>query len=336
MAVDAEAVETYDNLVIREDLRQQYYMISPEEVPFQTLIGVGEAATSTYKEWPVVDLAAPEDDNRVIEGDDAPATDAGTLAKRQGNYTQISDKKVVVSHTSEAVDAAASNVQRLSEQISLKIRELKRDMEVMLLSNVAANPGASGTARVMAGFPAFLRSNTFAGGGGADPTTSGAGDNGYPNAPATAGTPTDLTEGDFNAAIEAAWEAGGNPTVAMVNSKNKRLISETFTGTSTRYKDAVSRELVNAIDIYDSDFGQVSVIPNRFQPWLNPPTNTSAAVYFIDSEFANISFLETMRQKPLAETGHSRKRLVRTEYTLCVGNEAAHSAIRDTRNVYPT
>ena len=94
MSVDPQTIETYDNSLIREDLEQQYSMISPEETPFQTAIGVGQAATNTYTEWSIVDLATPSTTNRVIEGDDAPGEDVGTLGRRIGNYTQISDKDI--------------------------------------------------------------------------------------------------------------------------------------------------------------------------------------------------------------------------------------------------
>jgi hypothetical protein len=97
MSVDPQTIETYDNSLIREDLEQQYSMISPEETPFQTAIGVGQSATNTYTEWSIVDLATPSTTNRVIEGDDAPGEDVGTLGRRIGNYTQISDKVVSVS-----------------------------------------------------------------------------------------------------------------------------------------------------------------------------------------------------------------------------------------------
>ena len=42
-----------------------------------------------------------------------------------------------------------------------------------------------------------------------------------------------------------------------------------------------------------------------------------------------------MREKPLAETGHSKKRLLWCEYTLQVDNEAAHGIYRDTNGVMP-
>lgn len=334
MAVNANTIETYDSgRLLSRDLSAQYRIISPEETPFQQAIGVsGEEAEQPHVEWPIVALAAPDDNNRVVEGDDAPPVDPANMPNTVGNYTQISDKRVKASHTSEASEHDVGNIHRLAKQMALKIREMKRDMEVMLLSNVAANPGASGVARVSAGLPAWLRTNTLAGTGGADPTLSG-GLSGHPNVAAVAGTPRALTEGMFNDAIAEAWTTGGNPTIAFVTAGNKRLISDTFTGSATRYKDSVDKTLVNAVDVYESDFGEVSIVPNRFQPTLNPGgANNSHYVALIDPDFLSVQFLETVRQKPLAETGHSRDRLVWAEYTLRSENEAAHAIIRDLTN----
>lgn len=334
MAVNARTIETYDNAVIKEDIADAYSMISPEEVPFQTAIGKSERATQPHHEWTLLALAAPDPNNRVIEGDDAPPVDEGNLADRVGNYTQISDKRIKVSHTSEATDAYAQNVQKEAKQMALKLRELKRDIEVMLLSNVAANPGASGVARVSAGMPAWIRTNTNGGAGSADPTLSG-GNTGYPNAPRTVGTLRQMTESMLQDAIAKAWVAGGQPTIAMVTAKNKTLISNTFTGSSTRYKDSVDRTLVNAVDVYDSDFGEVTIVPNRFQPVLNPAAAVNAQAHYcliFDPDFAGVSELESTKQKPLAETGHSKDRLAWREYTLKVENEGAHAIIADLTN----
>lgn len=326
MAVAANTVETYDNIVIREDLAEQYSMVSPEVTPFQQAIGTGKAPTQPHHEWPTLELAAPDGANRVMEGEINPPIDAGTLAERISNYTQISDKVVSTTHTSEVSDAAANNIQQLAKQMVIKIRELKRDMEVMLLQNVAANPGASGTARVAAGFPAFIMTNTIGGVGGADPELSG-GTNGYPDTAATPGAVVPFTEEMFNDVIQACWEEGGSPTIAMMNANNKRILSDTFTGAANLYKDRTDKKLVNAVEIYESDFGQLSAIPNRFQPML---ASNNYYVALIDPEYAHVAFLETMRQKPLAETGHSKNRLLWCEYTLVVDNEKAHGIIRDT------
>jgi hypothetical protein len=331
MAVDAETIETYDNTVIREDLEQQYTMISPEETPFQTAIGVGPKATATYHEWTVVELANPSTSNRVIEGDDAPGEDAGTLGKRFGNYTQISDKVVSVSNTSEAVDAAAENVQRLAAQITLKLKEMKRDMESMLLQNVAAAAGSSGSARAAAGLPAWLRTNIVLGSGGAAPTLSGT-TSGHPDATLTPGTAVALTEANLNNVIEDCWNEGATPSIIMVNANNKRVISQSFTGNSTRYKDAIDKRLTAAIDVYDSDFGELTVVPNRFQ---QTTASNNYSVYVLDPEYAELCFLETPRQTELAQTGHAKRRMVHCEYTLKVANEKAHGAVHATTGAAP-
>jgi hypothetical protein len=332
MAVLANTVETYDNSVIREDLQEAYVMISPEETPFQQVIR-SDTADNVLFEWPVVELAAVDAGNRVIEGEAAPALNTGNLALRLSNFTQISDKVVSVSHTSDAVTAAAQNIQRLATQITLKMREMKRDKETMLLSNVAAAAGSSGTARVTAGLPAFLRTNVVFESGGANPTLSGTTE-GYPNAIATPGTTAVLfAEADLNSLIEDIWNEGGNPSIIMVNSGNKRRVSQAFTGNATRYKDTVDRSIVNAIDIYDSDFGQLTVVPNRLQPTNNPAgDNDSYNVFVMDPEYIAVAYLETVQQKPLAKTGHADSVLVWCEYGLQVDNEKAMGIRRDTTN----
>jgi hypothetical protein len=326
MGVTANTVETYANTVLREDLQEAYVMISPTKTPFQQLCG-RKTIDNTLWSWPLVSLASPAA-NRVIEGEAAPGNDAGTLAKRLSNYTQISDKVVEVSRTSQVANAAADNVQRMGKQVLIKMKELKRDMELMLLSNVPAVPGSSGVARQTAGLPAFLRTNTVGGAGGAAPTLSGTTE-GYPNAAATLGTVSVFLEVTLNNMIEACYIQGGNPSVIMVNTGNKRRLSTVFTGNATRYKDAIDKRLTAAIDIYDSDFGEFTVVPNIFQPVIN---TLSYGVYILDPDYLTLAFYDTMKQKPLAETGHSIRNLIWAEYGLQVDAEVAHAMIRDTSN----
>ena len=330
MAVDANTTETYDNKVIREDLQEAFSMISPEETPFHQLAGRKTVSQPKF-DWPVVDLAAVDFDNRVIEGDDAPPTDEGTLADRPVNFTQISDKNVSVSSTSDASDAAADNIQELAEQVSLKIRELKRDCEGMVLDNVVADPGSSGNARASAGLMNFIRSNVHLEAGNVVSGLS-ADPDGFPNTAVIEATvPVPLTEDVFNDVIQQTWQAGADTTIAMVTANNKSVISSTFTGSSTRYKDAVDKTLVAAIDIYTSDFNELQIVPNRFQSTVNRTgSDDEFPVYLLDPSFMRIAELEGTKQKPLAETGHSRKRLIWREWALQIDNEEAMGMILGT------
>jgi hypothetical protein len=334
MAVLAKTFETYNNSLIFEDLQNAYSMLSPTECPFQQAVGDSGTTSATNVEWPVVELNAVDPTNRVVEGEDAPATDDATNGVRLGNFTQISDKKVITSQTSEKVDAAGDNLQKIAKQVTFKLKELKRDKEVMLLQNIAASAGASGTARQAAGFPAFIRTNVSMGALGTNPTLSGISE-GYPDVAAVSGTARAFTEDMFNGAIQLAWENGGDPTLVLVNANNKRIISETFVGNATRYKDTMDKKVMNAIDFYESDFGTLTIVPTRFMLPADGVGGTRYMVLGIDPEFVEIKYLDPVQEKPLADTGHNHKRLIWCEYTLQVDAEAAHFIIRDTNGVMP-
>jgi hypothetical protein len=321
MAVAANALETYDSITIREDLSDAENMISPVETPFMSRLAGRATATNKYHEWGIVELASVDSSNRVPEGEDAPAVNAPILALRRGNYTQISDKVVKVSDTSQRVDGMAK-VEKLSKQIAYKLKELKRDKETMLLANIEANPGAAtgATTRQAAGLSAFSITNDQLGVSGTSPTLSGT-TIGYPNAAAGNGTLRNLDEAMLNTAIQAVWTEGGDPRYVLCSPTNKKTISD-FTANATKYKNADDKKLVRSIDVYESDFGQVQIIPDRFSP--------ARDVFVIDPDFIKIADLQPTRQMDLARTGHTENKLIQSEYTLEVSNEKAIAVIRDT------
>lgn len=322
MAVNTKALETYDSKTIREELADAENMISPTETPFLSSIAKKSSCSNTKSEWPVVELGAVDPNNAVPEGEDAPAIDDPVVALRMVNYTQILDKVVKVSDTSQRVDGAAK-VEKLAKQISYKLKELKRDKETILLANAAAVPGAGvgATTRKMAGFEAFIITNASRGATGAAPTLSGTTD-GYPNAAHTPGTTRALTEDILNTVMQSVWQQGGNVKYAIVGPANKRLISKTFNGTATKYKDQDDKKIISAIDYYESDFGTIEIVADRFS---NP-----ASVLLIDPEHVSICELQPTRQIELARTGHTENRLIQSEMTLEVNNQKAHGIITAT------
>lgn len=319
MAVNANTNETYNVSTLREDLQDALISISPTETPFMSSIG-RKNVSNTYFEWPVVELAAASASNRVAEGESAPGNDAPTNALRLANYTQISDKVVEVSDTNEAVNGAG-DVQRMAKQIAYKLKELKRDMETMLVGdNNAAVAGSSGTARETASLTAFLKTNVDRGVGGANPTLSGTTE-GFPNAAATDGTLRALTETMLKDVIASCWDEGAEPTIVLCGSGVKQKISSTFTGSATRYRDISDKKIVASVDLYVSDFGELQIVPSRFI--------RSRDVFVLDPSYARVGYLQQTKQKPLARTGHAERRLISTEYGLQVDNEKAHGIIAD-------
>lgn len=316
MAVNANTNQTYDVSTIREDLDAALSSISPTETIFMSSIGTRNV-DNTYFEWSEVDLAAAGD-NRAVEGD-AATNSAPTNAVRKGNYTQISTKTVEVSSTNQAVNGVA-DAQTVAKQVAYKLSEMKRDMEKMLLDNVAASAGSASTARQTAGLPAFLTTNTARGTGGADGTTSGTGSAGYPNAAATDGTQRAITETILKGVIADCWDEGAEPSVVLCGSAQKQTIS-TFTGNATRYKEAEDSKLNAAIDVYISDFGELQIVPARHI--------RSRDVFVLDPNYAAVAYLQTAKQEPLAKNGLSERRLISAEYGLQVTSEKAHGVIAD-------
>lgn len=318
MPLSTNAQSVYGVTTIREDLQDALVSISPTETPFMSSIGK-KSVDNTYFEWPVVSLAAPDTANRVLEGENAPGNDAPTNAVRLGNYTQISDKTVEVSDTAEAVNGAG-DAQTLAKQIAYKLKELKRDMERMIVDNVGALAGNTTTARRTAGLPAFLRTNVSRGATGANATLSGT-TAGFPNAGATDGTLRALTEAQLRTVIAACWDAGAEPSIVLCSSGVKQKISSTFTGSATKFKNVDDKKVVGAIDIYVSDFGELQIVPSRFM--------RTRDVFVLDPSYARLAYLQQTKQRELARTGHAERRLISVEYGLQVDTESAHGIIAD-------
>lgn len=304
---------------VREDLSDIIYNISPTRTPFMSNIG-RTTADQTFHEWQTDALDAADGTNARVEGADATDT-AYTATNRVGNYTQISDKVINVSGTSGAVDTAGMKTVE-AYLLAKRGRELKRDMEKILLANQAAVVGNSATARKLAGFIAWVKTNSVANGLTAPTLSSGT--DGYPNAAWTGSFTADaFTETMLKTAIAALWASGGETKMLLVGPYNKRVVS-TFTGlASTRVNVNTPKQsfIIGAADVYVSDFGNIDVVPDLF-------TDERFAL-LVDPEYAKIAYLRPFQRAPLAKTGDSKRTQMLVEYTLEVPTEKAHGVIAD-------
>ena len=311
MAQVTGTYSTYDAKGEREDLADIIYSISPTDTPFMSGIGKSKA-TAVFHEWQTDSLAAAASDNHQIEGDEI-SFSAPSATTRIGNRTQISRKSVIVSGTLDSVSKAGRN-NELAYQISKASKELKRDMETSLTANQAPAAGDDSNARKLAGLESWIKTNSDKGGGsGADPGTSGT------NA-RTDGTQRAFTESQLKSVIKKCWDEGGDPSMIMLGSFNKQVLSG-FTGGSTRFDPAENKRLVAAVDVYESDFGAMTVVPNRF--------SRSRSAYVIQPDMFGVAFLRDFQLMDLAKTGDATKQALLAEYTLVSKNEKASGGIFD-------
>jgi hypothetical protein len=309
--------QTYTAIGQREDLSDVIYNISPTDTPFMSSIGKTKA-TAVYHEWQTDSLAAASLSNYAVEG--ATASDATmSPTTRVGNRTQIAQKTVKISGTLQSVDKAGRKSEK-AYQLAKASSEIKRDMETSLLSNQVAANGDSTTARKLGGLQAWLATN-YSGGtsgvAGASGTTA-----------RTNGTNRTFTEAILQSVVKSVYASGGNPKVLMVNPAHKQVVSS-FAGIAAQRFMAPANgptTIIGAADVYLSDFGTISVVPNRFMTSTNSCDETA---FVLDPDMAAIAYLRPFQTNELAVTGDNESTQLLAEYTLEVKNEAAHGICAD-------
>lgn len=313
MAIVANTFTSFSANGVRESLSDIISNVSPEEVPVQSNIG-SENVSNTYFEWQTDTLAATST-AAVIDGDDVSSFDATSATTRVGNYTHILRRTTVVADNLSSQDLAGRN-DELSFQLAKRGKELRRDIEAVLTDNNAQVSGNSSTARETAGLGAWIATNDNFAGDGASPTGDG-------SDARTDGTQRDLTEAMVKDAMQKAYTAGGQPSILMVGPHNKTVVSG-FAGIAAQRYQAPSdgpTTIIGAADVYLSDFGTLSVTPNRFM--------RERDALLLDPEYASVCFLRPIQQVELAKTGDAEKRMVIAEFGLKVLNEQAHAGVFD-------
>ena len=349
MAAPANTRETYGAVGIREDLSNIIYNISPMDTPFLNGVGKG-SCDNTYFEWQT-DTLAQAADNRKDEGDD-PTALAVSEPRRLGNYTQISAKTVMSSGTAEAVDFAGRKSTQ-AYQLAKRAKEIKRDMEKMLLSDDLADAGAAAGSspaatipRGTAGFASWVGTivagtSTVIDQSGGSPAGTGIGlvNNGGSSpvvgpdgttVAAAGATPagTALTLGGINMAVSRIWDLGGTPDILMCSGAIKQTISGSSIGGSVvadLFKDVGSSDkqatAVNAVDVLVTDFGTFKVVPNRF--------GVAGRGYIVDYDLWSVDYLRPFKTDTLAKTGDNIKQMLVVEYGLRAKNGDGNGQIKN-------
>ena len=318
MTVPSNTYLRYTSIGVKEDLADVIYDISPTDTPIMSSIGKARAS-QTLNEWQTDSLAAATSGNALIEGDDATAASLSPTT-RVGNYTQIVGKTVQISGTLEAVDKAGRKSEK-AYQLAKASAEIKRDIETIITANQAKSNGtATSAARKMGSLLSFITTNTSKGSGtttaGGDPVGDGS----------TARTDADTTrtflESMLKTVAQEIFTEGGQPKLLVVPPSLKATVSA-FTGVAEqRYvTGAEPTTIVAAAGAYLSDFGLISIVPDRFM-------RTRDAL-MLDPEYAALAYLRPFQTNDLAKTGDSEKTQIIAELTLEVRNEKAHGGIFD-------
>lgn len=313
MTLETNAFATYASIGNREDLSDTIYRISPTDTPF--LSGVDkETASGVFHEWQTQALATNISTNAHLEGDQATA-EAATATVRLGNYCQISKKVPRVTGTEEVIDKAGRGSE-MAYQEMLKGLELKRDMETAVLASTSPRSAGSSTGIRRAGpvnsyitTNKSLTSTSSVSGDGTDISTAG-------------NTTRAFTEALLKAQLQNIWTQGGKPDVVMTGAFNKQQFS-TFQGRGSAFEDTVSKKITANVTAYESDFGTLKVVANRFQ--------AAGDVFIFQMDMWALAYLKgrKMVSQQLAITGDTVAKQIISEWTLVARNEKANARIGD-------
>lgn len=315
MAQPTGVYVTFSARGLREDLENVIYDISPTETPFMSMGGRSDAVAVNH-EWQTDALAAASSSNFHEEGATLTAAEP-TATTRLGNICQISLKTTLVSGTLDAVSKAGRR-EELAYQMTKRASELKRDMETSLVgvNQSKTAMAADSTVRKLGSLSAWVATNVSEGTGGSSTGNGTA---------RTDGTQRTFTESLLKASILSAYDEGANIKYLMMAPSAKQTFSS-FVGVGgsagvSNFNDVSDQRIIGGMDIYVSDFGEMAVVPNRFQ--------RSRDVWLLDPEYYGVAYLRPFFQKEVASTSDGEQRAIIAEYTLVVNNEKALGAVYD-------
>jgi hypothetical protein len=273
--------ESYLSTGMREDVLDALEVVSPDDTPVYNGLRKG-SAIGVHHEWLEIALptASAVGANSFAEG--AAFTYASGAAyqpveTRRHNYCQIFQKTWKVSGTIEAVGKYGRDSEWAMRKM-MAMRAFKVDIEVALLDNSASGAGASGSARTMDG----LRTQN-----GLSATA---------NASTSLSSPID--EGNLNVLMQTMWEQGISPDRLVCSPFVKRQISNFSGATAAKPREASNgeRELVDVLDVYESDFGRVSLIPSR-------RLNIKSDVIVFQNDMLSLPILRSPSVRPTPNDG---------------------------------
>lgn len=275
---------TYDEVGVKEDVSDIITNLSPTKTPFQSSIR-SEKISQKKHDWQedaLDDVAL----NAQVEGADAPSA-SQTATTLRSNYTQILSKTVKVSGTADATEAHG-RAKESAYQMSKKMAEIKRDLERALVGvNNNYTVGDSSTARVMASALYMIDAG---------------------NVEAQSSDP--LTEDMVLAVMQDLYDAGGEANTLMIKPADASIVAG-FAGVSGERNRVIndgSKTVTNVVNIYESPWGAVRIVMNRFL--------LSSVAFAYDPSYWRLLTLRNWFRETLARTGDSTNMQIIGEFSL--------------------
>ena len=312
---------SYNTVGNKEDIMSTITILEPEATPLVSMAKKGKAS-GTFFEWQADSLLSP-DFSGVNEGEDVTSfTNQTANRARLGNYVQKFRDTFQISDIQELVDTAGvSNEMALAE--SKSIRQIKRSIESAFCSSQDRQADAG------AGAPYKTRGMLKWLGVGGQPSDVPTFAQNVAND--TTGT---ATEASFNSVLQELYSANGMPggqLTLLAGPTLKQEISNfarqtaTVQSTYTVNQDAESKKITLSVNIYEGDFGNVSIVPSLFINRTSGSDTVDAdAGLLIDPEYVSMMSLKAESVTELENQGGGRRGFVDVVAGLACLSPVAH------------
>jgi len=292
----------------REDLLDVITIVSPIDAPLFTMFRKTKIS-NVEVEW-LTDLLDQATSNAVADGSSAEFSAVQSRARLR-NYAQISREAYDVSDSQRAANPGGIR-DELRYQMGKAVKQWKRDVEYDIVNGSAAT-GTPASTRCARGLYFWLNgfcSNT------AEVTG--------------ANTGAMVQEDDINSRLQNVWVSGGLCDYVLCTATQKNQISSNFAGSTGSRRNIPLQEntLVNVVDFYMSDFGNVKVLPHRwFSSAASGANNVQRVTMMIQSDKWLLGIYRPPRNIPLAKIGSSERAMVEGEWSLICLHPSANSYI---------
>ena len=280
----------------------------------------------------------------------------GASRKLQQNYVQLFRRTFRISNLANEIQIVAGVKSELANGIAKKLVSLKRDMEYVFLSDQDPDADTGSVGYKTKALGSFLRRTAYelgndAYGNGSENAVYADNDAGgrngtdfrvaesfcMPKDSSYESTVALLTEADVQNVLKSIYDTTGNirDYDAVVGTSLKRAFTN-FTQASpaatqhdvaspikTFTQEAATKSFVNAIDLFEGDFGRLRLHPSTF---INEQTSASANAtrtykgYVIPFDQVEIRYGKLPEIKELTDNGGGPARLIQAIAALIVNN----------------
>jgi hypothetical protein len=318
-----------DQIGKREDLADLIALVDAHDCPLVSGAKKGAKPGNTLMQFQC-DSYASAVSTGTVDGTDVGSSDYQNPGENRAilsNYVQIHRRSIRVSPLSVEISNVAGLKDELANGIAKKLVELKRDMETTYLSANDAQADDGTNAYLTKALGTWISTS----GGSVLQVPSGFR---TPSASiettATTSNITDTTVQDVLASIYSQTGSIKNFTMPLGRTL-KRAFTDRLTGTRSvtdasnqiaatqirTFSPQTGKKVTLAVDIFEGDFGTVSLVPDNFMP-------AQTDGYVLDMDGLEIRYGKLPEVKELPDSGGGPIRMIEAVAALVVYNPLAH------------